>query len=112
IVFPVHPRTRALLLSTGEKELLSQTGAIMQVDPLSYLDFLQLQANAKVILTDSGGVQKEACFLGVPCLTLRDETEWPETVTAGGNTIVGSRPADLVRAFEEAVARPRVTTDA
>lgn len=101
IVFVVHPRTRALLASAGEQEALSSAG-IMAIDPLSYLDFLHLQANAKVILTDSGGVQKEACFLGVPCLTLRDETEWPETVTAGYNTLVGNRPDDLAQAVRDA----------
>jgi UDP-GlcNAc3NAcA epimerase len=96
VIFVVHPRTAPLL---GAPPSASRWPGLRLVAPMSYLDFLQLQANARVVLTDSGGMQKEALFLGVPCITLRDETEWPETTVDGGNRLAGSRPhglADMV----------------
>ena len=89
VVFPVHPRTRAALRSTGERSF----GAIRMVDPAGYLDMLSLQRYARLVITDSGGVQKEAYWLGVPCVTLRDETEWTETIDAGWNRLVGGDAA-------------------
>jgi len=100
VVFVVHPRTAALMQSAGEDERLARERGLMRVPPLGYLDFLQLQAHARVILTDSGGIQKEAFFLRVPCVTLRDETEWPETVAAGANRLAGTQPADLRDALD------------
>jgi len=85
VVFPVHPRTRARLESAG---LLDRLDGMALVPPLGYLDFLELARHARVILTDSGGVQKEAYLLGVQCVTLRDTTEWVETVDAGWNVLV------------------------
>jgi UDP-N-acetylglucosamine 2-epimerase len=85
VVFPVHPRTRAALQSMGERSF----GTIRMVDPAGYIDMLSLQRHARLVMTDSGGVQKEAYWLGVPCMTLRDETEWTETIDAGWNRLVG-----------------------
>jgi UDP-N-acetylglucosamine 2-epimerase (non-hydrolysing)/UDP-GlcNAc3NAcA epimerase len=98
VVFPVHPRTRARLEAAG---VLDRLDGVQLVAPLGYLDFLELARHARAILTDSGGVQKEAYLLGVPCVTLRDTTEWVETVDAGWNVLV-----DLDRdAALEAVGR-------
>jgi UDP-GlcNAc3NAcA epimerase len=85
VVFPVHPRTRARLEAAG---LLDRLDGLTLVPPLGYLDFLELARHARAILTDSGGVQKEAYLLGIPCVTLRDTTEWVETVDAGWNVLV------------------------
>jgi UDP-GlcNAc3NAcA epimerase len=85
VVFPVHPRTRTRLEAAG---LLDRLDGVTLVPPLGYLDFLELARHARAILTDSGGVQKEAYLLGVPCVTLRDTTEWVETVDAGWNVLV------------------------
>ena len=104
VVFPVHPRTRRVL----DGKAVSN---VRFVEPVGYLDMLQLQASARLVLTDSGGVQKEAYWLGTPCLTLRDETEWTETVAAGWNCLVGTDPLrieDAIRTFKPSSARPGV----
>jgi UDP-N-acetylglucosamine 2-epimerase len=85
VVLPAHPRTRDRLEGTL---LMARLGDVELIPPLGYLDFLELARNARAVLTDSGGVQKEAYLLGVPCVTLRDTTEWVETVEAGWNTLV------------------------
>jgi UDP-N-acetylglucosamine 2-epimerase (non-hydrolysing) len=87
VVFPLHPRTRAAIDDLG-----LDTSAIRVLDPLGYLDFASLLAEAAATLTDSGGIQEEATFLGVPCFTLRDNTERPITVELGTNTVLGLRP--------------------
>lgn len=87
VVFPVHPRTRKVIESDGQYRLRPH---VRLVEPLSYFDMVALSHSARLILTDSGGLQKEAYWLGVPCITLREETEWVETVDAGWNTLAGS----------------------
>ena len=95
VVFPVHPRTRKRLKSLGA---VPKGKRFHLIDPVGYLDMVMLEQSARMILTDSGGIQKEACWLKVPCLTLRDETEWVETVAAGWNKLVGADSKKIVRA--------------
>ncbi len=100
VVLPLHPRTRARLEAAG---LLGELDGVVLAPPLGYLEFTALLLGARAVLTDSGGVQKEAYLAGVPCLTLRDTTEWRETVDAGWNTLVG---LDLVAARAALDRRP------
>jgi UDP-N-acetylglucosamine 2-epimerase (non-hydrolysing)/UDP-GlcNAc3NAcA epimerase len=102
-LFPVHPRTRARLEAAGLWERLGGVNHLSLVPPLGYLDFLTIARHARAILTDSGGIQKEALVLGVPCITLRDSTEWPETVETGWNTLVDLDPAAVLNALERPV---------
>lgn len=97
VVFPAHPRTSEAIARSG-RQLSSR---VKLLEPVSYLDMLALERNARLILTDSGGVQKEAYFFGTPCVTLREETEWVETVEAGWNLLVGSDKAKILRAVRE-----------
>lgn len=95
IIFPVHPRTREALKTLDP----AAAGSIRMIEPVGYADMLALEKHARLIVTDSGGVQKEAYWLGVPCVTPRDETEWTETVDAGWNTLVGDDVARLTTAL-------------
>jgi UDP-N-acetylglucosamine 2-epimerase (non-hydrolysing) len=104
LVFPVHPRTRRVLEQAGVR---ADPSLVKLIEPLGYLDFLALQAGAALVLTDSGGVQEETSVLGVPCLTLRENTERPITVTNGTNTLVGFDPDAILRAARAAVAERR-----
>ena len=99
VVFPVHPRTGYRLVDAGLMEKLEAAPGVILVPPLGYLDFLQLQATAAVVMTDSGGVQEETTVLGVPCLTLRHSTERPITVTEGTNLVVGTSPTSILAAY-------------
>jgi len=92
VIFPVHPRTLPLFNVSLDK---SPKTNVLSCEPLSYSDMIALQAHARVVLTDSGGMQKEALTLKVPCVTLRDETEWPETLEGGWNMLAGNDP-DLI----------------
>lgn len=100
-IFPVHPRTRAKLAEAGLAERAAAVPGLVLSDPLGYLDFQSLLLSARAVVTDSGGVQKEAVFAGVPCITVRDETEWIETVDAGVNRLTGLDPARVARALDE-----------
>lgn len=94
VVFPVHPRTRKQLGSIACEHF----DRLLLIDPVSYLDMVRLESMAQAIVTDSGGIQKEAYWLGVPCITLREETEWVETVERGWNRLVGTHPESIVNA--------------
>lgn len=96
IVFPAHPRTMKQLQEFGFEDKLAAMSDLIVTEPLGYLTFLSLMANARMVLTDSGGIQEETTILGVPCLTLRENTERPVTVTAGTNTVVGSDPQRII----------------
>lgn len=99
VVFPVHPRTKAALAAHGLGWALRGRGSLRAVEPVGYFDMLVLEASAAKILTDSGGVQKEAYFLGVPCITLRAETEWVETLEGGWNVLVDAHKGAITRAM-------------
>jgi UDP-GlcNAc3NAcA epimerase len=98
IIFPVHPRTRKKMVELGLDNPKSAIGNLKSVDPVGYLDMLMLEQHARLILTDSGGMQKEAYFFAVPCVTLRPETEWVETIKGGWNVVVGASQMEIVRA--------------
>jgi UDP-N-acetylglucosamine 2-epimerase len=100
VVFPVHPRTDRVLRAHGLLGPLEKAPPILLLRPVSYVENIVLEKNARVVLTDSGGMQKEAYLLGTPCLTLREETEWTETVDAGWNLLVGTDPAVIAEAVE------------
>jgi UDP-N-acetylglucosamine 2-epimerase len=102
VVFPLHPRTAGALESHG----LRLAGHVHPRPPAGYLDFAALASQARVILTDSGGVQKEAYWYEVPCVTLRENTEWVETVEAGWNRLVGTDPGAIAAAAREAAPGP------
>lgn len=97
VVFPIHPRTRSRIKEFNLDKYLDNEN-ILLIDPVGYLDMISLEKNAFAIFTDSGGVQKEAFWLRVPCITLRDETEWIETVKYGWNTLVGANIEKILEA--------------
>ena len=102
IVFlPLHPRTKKMIKEFGFEEILKFNDNIRIVEPISYLEMLLLEKNAKVIVTDSGGVQKEAYFAKVPCITLRDQTEWIETIETGWNKLVNPLTDDLTEMLSD-----------
>lgn len=102
LCFPVHPRTR------GGLQVLSQSGSIKFTDPLSYLDFLCLMANSAAVFTDSGGIQEETTALGIPCLTLRNNTERPITIAEGTNRLAGTSKRSILNAWGQMTAAPPV----
>jgi len=98
VVFPAHPRTVGILESSSER--WTKPDNLTLIEPVGYLDMLKLLRHARIALTDSGGLQKEALFLETPCVTLRDETEWPETIEAGGNILTGSNREKVLAAVD------------
>lgn len=106
LIFPVHPRTQRMFDTLGLMERAGTIANLHLVSPVGYLDFLCLESEARLILTDSGGVQGEATVLGVPCLTLRDSTEWPITITEGTNRLVGLDPVAILEGVEQALNGP------
>jgi len=98
----VHPRTRARIEAAGLG--VSLQSGLLTMPPLGYLDMLGLMGGARLVLTDSGGIQEETTALGVPCITLRENTERPITVTAGTNTVVGTDPGRIRAAFHDILA--------
>jgi UDP-N-acetylglucosamine 2-epimerase (non-hydrolysing) len=109
LYWPVHPRTRALLLSgsNGQGSGIRVSAGVHLLEPLGYLDFLCLQAHSSVVLTDSGGIQEEATVLGVPCLTLRENTERPATIECGTNRLAGTSKTSILRAWADSQQRPK-----
>ena len=110
VVFPVHPRTRKIITEMG----FQPKPHVRLIDPVGYLDMVALLGSARLILTDSGGLQKEAYWLGVPCLTLRNETEWVETIEVGWNVLVGSdwnKIVDAVNSFSPPDSHPALYGD-
>jgi UDP-N-acetylglucosamine 2-epimerase (non-hydrolysing) len=111
VFFPIHPRTRKNIESFGLHSYLADAAGakntgIIPLDPLGYLDFLSLNDGARIVLTDSGGVQEETTVLGVPCLTLRENTERPATVTHGTNQVVGVDPERIIAAARSILEKP------
>ena len=101
MLYPVHPRARKRMEELGLEPRLTL------VEPVDYLAFLQLENSARLILTDSGGVQEEACIVGVPCVTLRDNTERPETVAVGANVLAGATPEKILSCARDMLKRDR-----
>lgn len=101
VIYPIHPRSMNML----KQYCLNMNRSINFIEPLDYLGFLQLEANARVVLTDSGGVQEETCILNVPCVTLRDNTERPETIEAGSNILAGTEPEMIIKCARSMLSR-------
>jgi len=112
IVFPIHPRTKARIEDFGLKSFVEnrESSQILALDPLSYLEFLHLNMNARVILTDSGGIQEESTILGIPCLTLRPNTERPITCNEGTNQVIGNNGERILQAARQVLVEDMPTS--
>jgi len=102
VIYPIHPRSRKMM-----DEFSLDASGVTFIEPLDYLSFLKLEADARLVLTDSGGVQEESCILGVPCVTLRDNTERPETAMVGANVLVGADPEKILEGARVMIGRSR-----
>lgn len=109
VVLPIHPRTRARLSEFGMLEGLERSGRVSVMDPVGYLDFLALMDGARVVFTDSGGIQEETTVLGVPCLTFRENTERPITIAEGTNRLVGTDASRIPAAIDAVLANGLAT---
>jgi len=108
IVFPMHPRTRKNIAQMGLGGRIVAIGDLMTPEPLGYLDFLKLTAESALVMTDSGGIQEETTILGEPCLTLRENTERPVTITEGTNRLTRPTASEILRAYDECRRQPIV----
>jgi len=102
VIFPIHPRTRKNLSSWSLGERIKKLPNLRLTDPLGYLDFLKLMSSARIVLTDSGGIQEETTIFKIPCLTLRENTERPITVEIGSNTVVGTDTDKIIETYQQA----------
>jgi UDP-N-acetylglucosamine 2-epimerase (non-hydrolysing) len=103
-VFPMHPRTRKNISTLGLEDVFAAIPNLIITDPIGYLDFLKLEINARLIITDSGGIQEESTYFGIPCLTLRENTERPVTLTEGTNQLVQMQPDKIIKAVTDSLA--------
>ncbi|HUK84274.1 MAG TPA: UDP-N-acetylglucosamine 2-epimerase (non-hydrolyzing) [Candidatus Acidoferrum sp.] len=106
LIYPIHPRAQKQLKLFG-----IDTSGLTMVEPLDYLTFLLLEGKAKLVLTDSGGVQEETCILGIPCITLRENTERPETIEVGANILAGTDPTKILQAAKNSIAKNKKWTN-
>lgn len=120
LIFPVHPRTRKNITKFGFTPEINKTkfepsfscdGGLKLIEPIGYLNFLKLMASARVVLTDSGGIQEETTFLKVPCITLRENTERPVTIEMGTNILVGKDPKRIMSAFDKIMKNSEINSD-
>lgn len=109
LVFPMHPRTRKNIILLGLKEVLDSITNLIVSEPLGYLDFLKLEMDSTLILTDSGGIQEESTYFGIPCLTLRENTERPITILEGTNQLVELKADSIVKAVSEIIGGNKKT---
>jgi UDP-N-acetylglucosamine 2-epimerase (non-hydrolysing) len=108
IILPIHPRTKKRLNEFNLMQSIKRIKNLRLIDPLGYLDFLTLMKNAKLVLTDSGGIQEETCIMRVPCVTIRENTERPETVSAGSNIIAGRNSLSIIESAYKMLKRKRM----
>ena len=104
IVFPIHPRSRKMLSNFGLDNRIAEMKNLVLLDPIGYLDFMKLMQDAKLVLTDSGGIQEETTYLGIPCITLRENTERPVTIDVGTNILVGSNTELVVKEAKKVIS--------
>ena len=107
VVFPIHPRTEKMARRYGLRSVIYPDSGFRVIPPTGYLDMLELERNAALVFTDSGGLQEESCFFRVPCVTLRENTERPETLKIGANVLAGTDPKRILRAAENQLAAKR-----
>lgn len=107
LVFPIHPRTRKNIQKAGLEEMAAGMKNLLLLEPLGYLEFLNLTSHAAVVMTDSGGIQEETTILGVPCMTLRENTERPITITQGTNRLVHTTAEDILAKYRECTRNPQ-----
>jgi len=110
IVFPIHPRSRKMLTNFGLDDRISAMQNLVLLDPIGYLDFMKLMHDAKLVLTDSGGIQEETTYLGIPCITLRENTERPVTIDVGTNVLVGSDTELVISEAKKVISGERPVT--